>query len=158
MTTRVDEQKETFRRMLAESRAKFEAALRDMDPQQVVYAESGWRVKDIIAHITAWELEVTTSLRAYNEGREYTIPGYTTDDAYNADIFRQYQHRPMEQLRADWGAVRAGMVAAIRAIPATRFEGQIMCPWNKYSAIDGIVRDMVNHEAEHLDDILSMVD
>ena len=141
--------------MLDESRAKTRSALEGVDSEKVIYAESGWRVKDILAHLTAWEVEVTTSIRAYNEYKEYTIPDFTSDDDYNEMIFRRYYYTPVAQTLADWEAVRAGLISAIRAIPPERFDGQIMCPWKKYSAIDGIVRDMVNHEAEHLHDILN---
>lgn len=144
--------------MLDESRDKTRLALDGMDGEKIIYAESGWRLKDIIAHLTAWELEVTTSIRAYNEGKEYTIADFTSDDAYNAVIFQRYHETPFAQTEADWGAVRAGLISAMRAIPAGRFDGQIMCPWKLYSAIDGIVRDMVNHEADHLKDILNKVD
>lgn len=151
-------QQADLRRMLDESRAKTRAALENINPEKVIYAASGWRVKDILAHLMAWELEVSTSIRAYTDGKQYTIPGFTTDDAYNEVLFERYKQTPITQIRANWDAVRAGMVSAIRAIPAERFDGQIMCPWKKYSKIDGIVRDMVNHEAEHLHDILNKVD
>ncbi len=150
--------KQDLRRMLDDSREKTRLALTGIDGDKIIYAESGWRLKDIIAHLMAWELEVTTSIRAYNGGREYTIPDFTSDDDFNETLFKRYYESPFAQLQADWGAVRAGLISAMWAIPEARFDGQIMCPWKLYSAIDGIVRDMVNHEAEHLKDILNKVD
>jgi hypothetical protein len=150
--------KADLRRILDESREKTRTALKGINAEKIVYAASGWRVKDIIAHLTAWELEAATSIRAYTDGKEYTIPDFTDDDAYNETIFRRYYHVPFAQSEADWEAVRAGLISAIWAIPAERFDGQIMCPWKLTSDIKGIVRDMVNHEAEHLQDMLNKVD
>lgn len=158
MTTRMDDQKANFRQLLDDARAETEAVLMGADPQQVIYAESGWRVKDIIAHLTAWEREVMTSIRAYNDEAVYTIPDYSSDDAYNEQVFRRDYDLPFQQVQMDWAAVRAGLIAAIRAIPAEHWDGQIMCPWKLTSAIDGIVRDMIKHEAEHRHDIRSKVD
>jgi len=156
--TRIDEQKANFRRLLDESRAETEVVLMGADPDQVIYAESGWRVKDIIAHLTAWERAVMTSIRAYHDGAAYTIPGYTTDHAYNEQIFQQYRDAPFQQLQLDWAATRAGLIAAMRALTDEQWEGEIMCPWKLTSRIDGIVRDMINHETEHRHDIRSKVD
>jgi hypothetical protein len=150
--------KEDLRRVLDDSREKTRLALKGMDGEKVIYAESGWRLKDIIAHLMAWELEVTTSIRAYNDGKEYTIPNFTSDDDFNETLFERYYAAPFAQIQADWGGARAGLISAMWAIPEARFGGQIMCPWKLYSPIGGIVRDMVNHEAEHLKDILNKVD
>ncbi|MEO8611461.1 MAG: maleylpyruvate isomerase N-terminal domain-containing protein [Chloroflexota bacterium] len=150
--------KDDLRRMLDDSREKMRLAISGMDGNKVIYVESGWRLKDIIAHLMAWELEVATSIRAYNDGKAYTIPDFSSDDDYNDLIFQRYHEAPYAQTQADWDAVRAGLISAMWAIPAARFDGQIMCPWELYSDIDGIVRDMVNHEAEHLKDILNKVD
>jgi hypothetical protein len=151
----IDQHKAQLIKQLDDSRASTVEALNDVDPQQVVYTEAGWRVKDIIAHLTAWEAEVVLSIQAYNRGGEYAIPGYVSDDAYNEVMFRRYQNDSTTQIWADWEFARSKFKAAIQALPPERFDGQIMCPWKKTSGIDGIVRDMINHEAEHLHDIIN---
>ncbi len=158
MTTSIDDQKDTFRQLFDDCRAETEAILMGADPQQIIYADGGWRVKDIIAHVTAWEREVMTSIRAYSDGAAYTIADYTTDHAYNDLVFRRDYDLTFQQIQMEWAAVRAGLTAAIRAIPNERWDGQIMCPWHLASTIDGIVRDMINHETEHRHDIRSKVD
>lgn len=64
----IDQHKAQLIKQLDDSRASTVEALNDVDPQQVVYTEAGWRVKDIIAHLTAWEAEVVLSIQAYNRG------------------------------------------------------------------------------------------
>jgi hypothetical protein len=155
-----DQQKDIYERMLFDSRAKIATAFpkNGLDPNKVIYPESGWRVKDLLAHLAAWEAEVTTSIRAYIDGKEYTIPGFSSDDAYNEQVFRRDYDKTLDQIMSSWGTVQAELVVAIRDIPAEKFDGQIMCPWKLYSDVGGIVRDMVNHEAEHLRDILNRGD
>ena len=158
MTTWIDDQKETLSQLLYNCRAETEAVLMGADPEQVIYTESGWRVKDIIAHLTAWEREVMTSIRAYSDAAVYTITNYTTADEYNDLVFRRDYDLPFQQLQMDSVAIHAGFIAAVRAIPNERWEGQIICPWNLPSAIDGLIRFMVNHEINHRHDIRSKVD
>jgi hypothetical protein len=157
MNANVESEKKHFWRMLDESRQKTLAALQGVDPRLMVYPEGGWRVQDVIAHLTAWEMEVATSLRAHATGKSYAIVGFTDDDSYNDQVFRRTKDAPKEQIYADWDAIRAAFKTAIRSIPSARFDKLILCPWNKKSTIDGIVKDMINHEAEHLQDILMAV-
>ncbi len=35
----------------------------------------------------------------------------------------------------------------------TSLAEQIVCPWGAFSRLEGIVRDMVQHEREHVDEI-----
>ena len=158
MSTWIDDQKENLSQLLANCRVETEAVLMGADPKQVIYADGGWRVKDIIAHLTAWEREVMTSIRAYSDGAIYTITNYTTADAYNEVVFRRDYDLPFQQLQMDSVVIHAGFISAVRAIPNELWEGQITCPWNLPSAIDGLIRFMVNHEINHRHDIRSKVD
>lgn len=153
----VDREKSDFIRRLDESRSATKSSLKGVDPEQLIYAESGWRVKDLIAHLTTWEREVITSLKAFRDGAEYRIPDFISDDLYNEQIFRRYQNTSTDQIYADWDTIRSEFKSAIQAVPAERFNGQVMCPWGLYSGILGIVNDMIGHEAEHLHDIQAVV-
>ena len=37
-----------------------------------VYADTDWRIRDILGHITTWDREVTKSLRAFLNGNEFS--------------------------------------------------------------------------------------
>src|SRR5262245_51519304 len=124
-STSADEEKLEFIRRLDESRENTATALASVDPDLVIYAESGWRVKDLIAHLAAWEKQVVLSLRAYAAGSAYMIPKFTSDHAYNEQIFRQHKNDPIEQIRALWETTRTDFKAAIQAVPAEHFEGQV---------------------------------
>jgi hypothetical protein len=154
VSTNIDDEKKRLSKWLDETREKTAAALKGIDPNLMIYADAGWRVKDIIAHLTAWEVEVTTSVRAYASGRSYSIFNYEDDDTYNKQAYLNSRDMPAGQIFGDWAAIRAGLKTAIRAIPPARFGGEIMCPWHETSTIEHIVKDMVNHEDEHLQDIL----
>ncbi len=139
---------------LDETRQQSAHALEGADPLRVIYAESRWRVKDIIAHLMAWEVEVATSVRSYAGGKAYQIENFPGDDIYNDRLFRKYLDLSVEDVFNDWDAVRAGLKSAIRAIEPEHLDGQILCPWGKYSTLTGIVDDMIEHEQEHIHDIL----
>ncbi len=149
----VSREKSNFITRLDDSRKSTAAALANIDPEMVIYSASGWRVKDIIAHLAGWEREVVTSLNAYNAGGEYRIPDFTSDDDYNDRLFQQNKVLPTDQIYTHWQQTRAALKASILAVSPEVFAGQIMCPWGLTSGIAGIVNDMIKHEAEHLHDI-----
>ena len=49
--------------LLDETRIETRAALGRLADNPVVYPDSGWRVKDVLAHVAAWEDEAARSLR-----------------------------------------------------------------------------------------------
>lgn len=121
-----------------------------VDPDQVIYADSGWRAKDLIAHITAWEREMLRSLQAYAEDGEYRVPGYTTDDAYNAGAYLQHRDETWAEVRSNWDDVRRGMMAALRDLPAEKVHGEMLFPWGERGLMPKLIGSAVGHANEHI--------
>lgn len=92
-----------------------------------------WSVKDLLAHITAWEerlLEWTAaSLRG--ETPERPAPGMTWDDLdrLNAQTYQANKDRPLADVRADYQACFERVCAALEKLdPADLFD-PARFPW-----------------------------
>lgn len=131
--------------------------LKNASPDQIIYPDMGWRVKDILAHLAAWEGEALTSLLAYQNCSEYKLTGYASDHEYNAEIFRQNYDRPFEPIYEHWMAARDNLKTAIRQLPANQFKGKFLFPWGARASIVMLVRDMAIHEKEHAAEIHRVV-
>lgn len=124
----------------------------------VVYADSGWRLKDILSHIAAWEDEAARSVRAFLDGSFYMIAAFDNDDDYNAAVYRQMHDVPYTDVIADWTRAREDFRQAVAAVPPDRFEDMMVHPWRIKGTMIDLVRSMVNHErehAQHIADVLS---
>jgi hypothetical protein len=82
-------------------------------------AEGLWSVKDIIAHVAAYEqwlaLDLERALRGEMYGaRELNGP---RGDEINARIFRQHHDRPLAEVLAEAPAAFARLVAAVETLP-----------------------------------------
>ncbi len=139
--------------LLDDTRRGMLAALESASYDQVIYPESGWRVKDILGHITFWEEEAARSLRAYGQGESYTLPDYVDLETANSRDIEKRKDYSAGQIRADWLVARESLKAALATLSPDKLAGQMVCPWKALSTVERLIGDMANHEREHTEDI-----
>lgn len=140
-------------RVIEHTRAESLQKLANVDPTSVIYQESGWRVKDIIGHLTDWDLEAVRTLEAFHEGGEYGIENFVGADAYNAVKAKARWDQPYEAIRAEWGEAHTrfkGMIGQLKNTDLPRF---IFLPWHRDGSVRLMIRIMSSHEHEHINDI-----
>ncbi len=64
----------------------------------------GWTVKDLLAHLTAWERALGTWIEAANEGRDPGIPRFTDEyvNGINAQVYAENRTRPYADVYEDY--------------------------------------------------------
>ena len=148
-------EKERLVKLLASERFKTMKALRDVDDFTLIYSEGEWRIKDILGHIATWEREVLATLQAFNAGDSYALPDDLSIEAYNQRHFEQRKGYFPAQIRVDWGMVRRDLQFAINQIPPERMNELIDFPWREKGTITQMIEVLIEHEAEHLAEILT---
>jgi hypothetical protein len=89
-------------------RKKFEATLSQLDEDQMTtpVLESGWSVKDVLAHIHVWETRMVQWLEVSQRGEipQMLPPGMTWDDldTMNEETYLQNQDRSLSEVRAEF--------------------------------------------------------
>jgi hypothetical protein len=148
-------ERERLLRRLDESHYAAMSAVRKLDPNAMIYPEGGWRVKDVIGHLVAWEEEMVKSLQAYCDGGEYRLSGAANDDEYNEQFFQKRKDYPLERIHEEWALVRGRMKALIATLSAEQFAGKFLFPWGEHETAAYLIdHDMIPHMQEHIDDIL----
>jgi hypothetical protein len=103
-------------------RAALETLLEPLSDHEMTQPgfESDWSVKDILAHIAAWERRmvgwIEESLRGETPSRP--APGTAWDDLdrLNEQIYLQNRDRPLDQVRAEFEASYRESLAAIQGL------------------------------------------
>ncbi len=149
-------QGEVLARQLEKSQTQALARLTDVDPQCVIYVDGGWRVQDIIAHLTVWEEEIARSLQAYQYGSSYRIPDFELQ-AFNRTNYEQRKVLPSRQVFADWMTIRGQLRWLVTVFPAEKLAGQMTYPSGRRGGCEALVLEVMSHQAEHIDDILNAV-
>ena len=81
--------------------------------------EGLWSVKDIIAHVAAYELWLALDLERALRGEMYGARELNgpRGDEINGRIFRQHHDRPLDEVLAEAPAAFAQLLAAVEALP-----------------------------------------
>ena len=136
-------------RALDETHRRTLEILRAADPDQVVYEESGWRVKDIAAHVVTWETETLRSFHAFRRGGAYSIPNFVSDDDFNGFAAASRMDEPMPQIMEDWEATRSWLKMILNAMSEDDFSAEMTYPSGRRGSARVLVQEIVEHEAEH---------
>jgi uncharacterized protein (TIGR03083 family) len=134
------------------ARAEMDAALTGLTDEQLV--EPGvlgeWTMKDLLAHLTAWEVELVTALGQLQRGqRPRPMPSDDETDRLNATWHAEQQSRPLERVLADFRAVRTQSLRQVERL--TDAELHEPRAWLKGESLEMIVTvETFEHEAEHL--------
>jgi hypothetical protein len=101
--------------------AEWEALLREVGARRMLEpVASDWSVKDIVAHITAWETRVGAWLRGAAHNTPIERAPWSPDleeDEVNAWIYEHNRTRPLDEVLTAARANYAEVVALIRALP-----------------------------------------
>jgi uncharacterized damage-inducible protein DinB len=138
---------------LAEARHETEAAIAGLSAAQLQMpgAAGNWTVKDVLAHITAWEVEMHTALGKVRRGLK---PGRVRWDKaaialQNERWYAQYKDRPLERVLEDFNGVRRQTQRLVERLSDAELAAALKW-WNGMLFAKWIRDFTVDHEADHL--------
>lgn len=139
-------------RMLIE-RDKLLLAVAGLQPEDAQRRAIGdWSVKDIVAHIAAWEAEAANRLEMITSGRESEI-AYVEDDEvdeWNSRAVAERRTASWEEVLAELTEARERLLRAILALSEERFAS----PVGRVPVSVWLPNCTSEHDAEHSPDIL----
>jgi hypothetical protein len=150
-------EKERLIDLLNDSQSATLAIVHSVDLEMQVYKDPDWRVRDILGHLATWDREVVKSLRAYQKGSEYSIPDLGADESdFNQQAVLEQRALTTQQVLAECDQARQDFKIAVEDMPLEKFSGELLYPWgDERGSIAKLVEYMVEHDAEHRDEIVS---
>lgn len=143
--------------LLTETFSAIRTTVAGIDPEMRVYADTDWRVRDVVGHIATWDRQVTRSLRAFRARTEYSIPDLD-EDAFNEQAVLEQRELTTQQVFAEWEQAREDFKEAVQGIPIDQFPGDLLYPWgDERGSIARLVEMMTDHDTEHLDEIVKAI-
>lgn len=137
--------------MLDDSRGRLRSRIAGLDTRLEIYP--GWRIKEIIDHLTAWDEVVVSTLHAIAAGAEAPTPALDGIDAYNAKAVEQRKAISYEQSLLDWDNARQALINSIMEFPDELIGVSFTTPWGEPGTIRQIVEIWVEHEDYHSQEI-----
>ncbi len=147
--------------MLAEltaSRAALDQAIAGLSVDQMlaVGAEGIWSVKDVLAHLVAWESEVVTALNHVQNKRTPAILKIDDIDQWNEQQYHINVRRPLEAVLADYEGVHRMLYRMVEDFDERLLDDRRRFPWMEGEPLWFLIQENVTlHEREHAEDILA---
>ena len=145
---------------LEDEREKLIEAIDDLSDE--VMLEQGvigeWSVKDILAHLNAWEAELIKLLWHVRQGQKPATAQMQEAevDARNQVYFVQSRERPLELVLTDFEGIRKQTIRRVEAFSNKELTDPARYGWLKGRALwERITEDSYAHDAEHTADILA---
>lgn len=136
---------------LDEARAKLYLALEQVDPQTELCP--GWTVKDMLAHISAWDEVCVDSLRVLAAGGEPQVTVFQGFDDFNDQATLSHKDMDYDEVFQELVTNRQQFIAAIEEIPAEMLTKRFTYPWGVSGTLRGVVKILAEHEEEHAEEI-----
>jgi hypothetical protein len=129
----------------------------------------GWSLKDLIAHVAAFENWTAAQIRAANEGRVptdkelYGVEEVTVDpqgwdlDRENAKIYARYKETPLAEVMTFSSQAFADLIAAVESVAAEDFARTGAQAWTEDTTLlEVIPGQCYAHYEQHADDLRSI--
>ncbi|MBN1565264.1 MAG: DinB family protein [Anaerolineae bacterium] len=145
--------------LIADLKAKHEATralIADLDPGLVIHGDSGWRLRDIIAHMAVWYGVRVRSLQQWQTGDTYLVPGGDVE-AFNMQTVADRAEWSYDAVFAEWESEFAALMDVLAAMPPEQFAQEMTLPWNAVGPVSLFVERLVEHQRDHYDEIHAVV-
>jgi hypothetical protein len=135
---------------LTNSRKELQTVLDDLSELEMIETgvEGHWSVKDILAHLTAWEAEMVKLLV---QARNTKRPAYLAlTNSINDQLYEENKDRPLDRVLADFHGVRKHILRQVDGYT----DKELTTP-NFYKWLEGktlaqyIASETLDHEAVH---------
>lgn len=115
-----------------------------------------WSVKDVLAHLVAWEAEVVTTLARLDQHRQRApqIVEIEDIDEWNAEQYRLNAPRPLDVILEDLHGVHKHLLQVVAELDDRVLDDNRRFPWMEGEPLSYLVlENAVWHEEEHADEI-----
>ncbi len=143
-TTIVDA--EAFIASIEQKYAELSRIYRNVPPARLSDPDltNGWSVKDVVAHIAAWEWRCASLLEASRD-TDAPLLAEPAVDALNTEIYQERVNWSWVEVKFDAERAHQSLLAAIREFPPERLGHEVV-----YRTI---VQETLEHYSEHLLDL-----
>jgi hypothetical protein len=153
--------------MLTEEFDRWEKLLTSLSTQQITAPDriANMSIKDIIAHLTAWQQITAARLEAAKQYREPEFPDWPAEldidaddvDKINAWIYATYQQRSWSDIRREWRERYLHVLELAQVILENDLLSAGKYPWLKEYPLSAVLLGTYEHHEEHREPLLALL-
>jgi len=123
--------------------------VQEIDTKLMIYP--GWTIKEMIAHITAWEIVIHKAFQAYMAGDPPYFLREQDFDIFNEEAVDFRASWSMEQVLKEWRDVREELKKTIQKLKETDLPVEMVLPWGSERIVAELIEIIGEHEGEHME-------
>ena len=137
----------------------FENLLAPLSETQMTTAgvNGEWSIKDILAHLAAWQKRTLNRLDAAVRNEKPSIPGLTNDEEMhrlNDQFYQENKDRPLTDILTDFRTTYSQILDVVQAAPEEVLIDPQRVPWLRGAALWEVVAgNTYEHYQEHAEPI-----
>ncbi len=139
--------------LLTTTRQDTLAALKKVDLEEIIHPESGWRIRDVVAHLIAWDIAAVQALKHLQSETVDAIQDLSDMDAYNAREVAKRKDHPIEELLTEWATLHEEFKTLVENISDDLMGTRFRFPWGATGTGYQLVEGMAGHELYHREEI-----
>jgi uncharacterized damage-inducible protein DinB len=136
---------------IIESRRLLWATIHALSDEELttVRVEGVWTTKDLIGHITAWDISLLKPLMEYLEYGAFTPEMVPDHDAWNALQAAARKDRSLAETKNESSIVREELLATAIKLREPQWEEIFPAPWGGMETFTQMIDGLAWHEEEH---------
>lgn len=154
-------------RMLREEFNRWEQLLSGLSEGRITapQPDSNWSIKDVIAHLMAWQQVSIARLEAAQLEGDPVLPGWLVGldpeseadlEGFNARIYETYREQPWSRVHQKWRDGFLRFLILGQQIPENNLMDTEKYPWLKGCALFAVLQGSYeHHHDEHLEPLLA---
>jgi hypothetical protein len=160
MDTKFPSDKKHYLDQMQAEFARWETLLAGLSEARIISPDlpDGWSIKDVVAHLMAWQTITNARLQAALQGGEPLFSNWPAGlepdgdehlEAINAWIYAAHCDRSWAEVHHDWRAGFQRILEAVEAIPESDLLEAGRYPWIAGYPLAAILEGTTEHHREH---------
>lgn len=114
-----------------------------------------WSIKDLFAHLAAWESELITAINQVKNGQKPAIIDIEDTHEWNDEQYHANAPRPLDVVEADFHGVHRQLIQVIEDLDEKILFDRWKYKWMEGEPFAYLIQELAPwHEQEHIEDIL----
>jgi hypothetical protein len=113
----------------------------------------GWTIKEILGHITAWEIVTNKAIKNFLAGEPPYFLHEQDFDLYNQAQVKKRSGWTLDEVIREWKVVRASLKKTLSDLNEEDLAKEMVTPWGSERSIQELFEIAAEHEEEHAEGI-----
>ncbi len=109
----------------------------------------GWTIKEVVGHITAWEIVIDKALIAFQAGDPPYFLREQDFDLFNKGEVEKRSVWTLDEVIREWGEVRDDLIKTIIKLNENDLPIEMVLPWGSERTVQELIEIIAEHEQEH---------